>query len=300
MIRPQPLQPGDCVAIVSPAGAVKEPEIVTGAVATLSSWGLRAVVAPHALARDGYYAGTIEQRTADLRAMLRDDSIKAILCSYGGYGCMHLLPHFCSDIANHPKWIIGMSDCTALLAAALSQGVISLHSQQCRHLAENGESTSSEHLREILFGRMPHYQTASNRLNRTGEATGVVTGGNLSLIATLAGTPYDMVKPGSILFLEEVNEPAYKIERMLYTLKLSGALGSLKALIVGSMTNCKENLALGGTIHEIIRHMTEEYGYPICFDFPVGHGDENYPMPVGATATIKIKNDGVELSYTVV
>ena len=128
----------------------------------------------------------------------------------------------------------------------------------------------------------------------------MVTGGNLSLITALAGTPYDMVKPGSILFIEEINEPAYKIERMLYTLKLSGALGSLKALIVGCLADCKENLALGGTIHEIIRHMTEEYGYPVCFDFPVGHGNGNYPMPVGATATIKIKNDGVELSYTVV
>lgn len=297
MIRPQPLQPGDCVAIVSPAGAVKEPEIVTGAVATLSSWGLRAVVAPHALARDGYYAGTIEQRTADLRAMLRDDSIKAILCSYGGYGCMHLLPHFCSDIANHPKWIIGMSDCSVLLASACAQGVLSLHSPQCRCLAEDSEGDGALSLRKVLFGWQPQYSISPHPLNRPGTARGRVVGGNLSVLSALAGTPYDILKGGGILFIEDVNEPLYKIERMLYTLKLSGVLQSLDALVVGSFAGCRDDAAFGGTVYDIVSSMTEEYSFPLCFGFPVGHSGVSLPLIVGAVAEIVVDNGGASLCY---
>ena len=296
MISPRPLSKGDRVAIVSPAGAVKEPAIVEGAVKTLKSWGLQAVVMPHALSRDGYYAGTAEERAADIYAALCDDSIKAILCSYGGYGCLHLLPRIDGLISRNPKWIIGMSDCSVLLAAAYSQGVHSLHSPQCRCLAEDGDGEGAQSLRRVLFGWRPQYSIAPHPLNRPGTARGRVVGGNLSVLAALAGTPYDILK-GGILFIEDVNEPLYKIERMLYTLKLSGALSSLDALVVGSFAGCRDDAAFGGTAYDIVSRMTEEYGFPLCFGFPVGHSGVSLPLVVGAIAEIAVDEEGASLRY---
>lgn len=297
MIRPQPLRAGDRVAIVSPAAALQEPQIVDAAAKRLEAWGLEVVVAPHATTRDGYFAGSAEERAADIIAMLRDESIKAILCSYGGYGCVHLLPRIGEEIARNPKWLIGMSDCSALLAAWASGGVMGLHAVQCRHLAQKGESKSSEFLRETLFGWLPHYSTPAHPLNRTGEATGTIVGGNLSVLASLINTPYDILKTGNILFIEDINEPLYKIERMLYTLKLSGVLGSLKGLIVGNFEGCRENAAFGGSAYDVIRRMVQEYDYPVCFGFPAGHGEECYPIIEGATACLKIETEGVEIAF---
>jgi muramoyltetrapeptide carboxypeptidase len=297
MIRPQPLRCGDCVAIVSPAGALQQPEILHAAADRLAAWGLKPVIAPHAAACDGYFAGSIEERAADFLAMLRDDCVKAILCSYGGYGCVHLLPNIYNEVARYPKWIMGMSDCSALLAACVSSGIQSLHSVQCRHLAEKGCDESSEYLRKTLFGWLPFYSVNAHPLNRQGCAKGCIVGGNLSVLSGLIGTPYDILKPERILFIEDINEPLYKIERMLYMLKLSGVLGSLKALVVGRFYGCRENKDFGGTVCELIRRMVEEYDYPVCFDFPVGHGGECYPLIEGATANLEINAEGVEISF---
>ncbi|MBR2607850.1 MAG: LD-carboxypeptidase [Bacteroidaceae bacterium] len=297
MIRPQPLRVGDKVAIVSPAGALQQPEILRVAADGLTAWGLKVIIAPHASTRDGYFAGSVEERAADFLAMLRDDSIKAIFCSYGGYGCVHLLPCIDKEIACHPKWIIGMSDCSALLAAWVNSGIMSLHAVQCRHLAEKSGDKSSDFLRQTLFGWLPRYSVNAHPLNRQGCANGTLIGGNLSVLSALIGTPYDIFKPGRILFIEDINEPLYKIERMLYALKLSGVLGSLKALIVGSFEGCKENKDFGGTTYELIRRMVEEYDYPVCFEFPVGHGGECYPLIEGAAVNMKIKTEGVEFAF---
>ena len=297
MIKPQPLVKGDKVAIISPAGALQNPQILDAAAERLAAWGLQVVVAPHAATRDGYFAGSGEERAADIIAMLRDESVKAILCSYGGYGCVHLLPHICEEIARNPKWLIGMSDCSALLAACASSGIMSLHGVQCRHLAQRGESKSSEFLRKTLFGWQPHYSIEAHPLNREGSAEGTLVGGNLSVLSALISTPYDILKPGNILFIEDINEPLYKIERMLYTLKLSGVLASLKGLVVGSFEGCKANSDFGGSVYEIIRRMVEEYDYPVCFGFPAGHGEECYPLIEGATVSLQTKTEGVEIAF---
>ena len=297
MIRPQPLGKGDKVAIVSPAGAIKDATIVAGAASTIESWGLRAVVMPHALSRDGYYAGTEKERLADVVDALCDDEIKAILCSYGGYGCLHLLPRIDRYISENPKWIIGMSDCSVLLAAAVSQGVAALHSPQCRALAMDADGEGVFSLRRLLFGWQPRYRVAPHPLNRKGKAQGRVVGGNLSVLTALVGTPYDIFKKGNILFIEDVNEPLYKIERMLYTMKLSGVLASLDALVVGAFAGCRDDSAFGGTVYDVIRHVVEEYDYPLCFGFPVGHSSRCYPMPVGAVAELEVGAGGVSLNY---
>ena len=297
MIRPQPLHIGDKVAIVSPAGAVHHPSIIEKASRTFESWGLKVVVAPHALTRRGYYAGSAEERIGDMRMALVDADVKAIICSYGGYGCVHLLPEIIEEIAGNPKWIVGMSDCSLLLSAATTAGVVSVHSRQCRHLAENGDDADSEYLKKLLFGQMPDYSTAPHQLNRTGEATGMLVGGNLSVLCGLLGTPYNTIHPGRILFIEDINEPPYKIERMLHTLKLSGILGRLAALVVGQFSGCKENEAFGGTIYEIIRNMTAEYSYPVCFNFPVGHTGACHPLPVGENSLLSVTGDKVRMTF---
>lgn len=295
--QPEFLRRGDRVGIVSPAGALQAPCIVEQAAAALSSWGLQTVVAPHALGRNGYYSGSVQERIGDMRLMLGDDSIKAIICSYGGYGCVHLLPHICEDIRRNPKWLVGMSDCSVLHAAALSQGVMSIHSPQCRHLATRGSDASSAFLRDLLFGMFPNYEIEPHRLNRLGSASGVLVGGNLSVLSALASTPYNIFEPRRVLFIEDVNEPLYKIERMLQTLRLSGVLSSLSALIVGRFAGCNKNPAFGGTVYDVIRAMVEDYSYPVCFGFPVGHADDCYPLVVGADVDIKIEAEGVSVSF---
>ena len=295
--QPEFLRRGDRVGIVSPAGALQTSHIVEQAAATLSSWGLQAVVAPHARGHNGYYSGSVQERIDDMRLMLNDASIKAIICSYGGYGCVHLLSEIVGEITKSPKWIVGMSDCSLLLAAATTAGVVSLHSRQCRHLAESGNDRSSGYIRDFLFGQRPQYSVPAHPLNRAGEATGMLVGGNLSVLCGLLGTPYNTIQPGRILFIEDINEPPHKIERMLYALKLSGVLGKLAALIVGNFAGFKENEAFGGTLHEIIYNMVAEYEYPVCFNFPVGHAGDCYPLPVGDNALLTVGESDVRVTF---
>lgn len=271
---------------------MRDTSIVDGAIKTLEGWGLETVVAPHALTREGYYSGTAEERIKDIAECLRDDSVKAILCSYGGYGCIHLAEQFSELIKEHPKWVIGMSDCSVLHAACLAQGVMSIHSPQCRHLAQMPGSDPAKMLRDILFGKKPVYNVPHNSLDKPGRATGTLAGGNLSVITALAGTRYDMFREGTILFIEETGEQPYRIERLMYQLELSGALSRIKGLIAGHFTGVKDNGGFGGTAHELIERIAKRYSIPACFGFPVGHCDENFPLIEGATVTLTVNEDG--------
>ena len=222
MQKPQSLKNGDTVAIVSPAGAVRDTSIIEGACRTLHSWGLNTTVAPNTLLRDGYYAGSATVRRDSLLSLINDNNIKAILCSYGGYGCIHIADTVADAIAENPKWIMGMSDCSVLHAACLSKGIMSLHSPQCRHLSESPQSEAALHLRDILFGGKAHYSTEPHPLNICGTAHGRIAGGNLSVLHSLISTPYDIFSKGTILFIEDINEPVYRIERMLYITQTIG------------------------------------------------------------------------------
>lgn len=295
MQKPQSLRSGDTVAIVSPAGAVRDTSIIEGACRTLHSWGLSTTVAPNTLLRNGYYAGSATERRDSLLSLINDDNIKAILCSYGGYGCVHIVDAVADAIARNPKWIMGMSDCSVLHAACLSKGIMSLHSPQCHHLSESPQSEAALHLRDILFGGTAHYSTEPHPLNICGTAHARIAGGNLSVLHSLIGTPYDIFRKGTILFIEDINEPVYRIERMLYTLKLSGALQSLSALIVGQFTGTKEHTGFGGTLYELIHSLVKDCNIPVCFDFPAGHCERNLPIIEGADATLTITPEGVSL-----
>ena len=295
MLKPQSLKRGDTIAIASPAGAVSDPSIVEGAAATLRSWGLNVIIAPHCLSREGYYAGSIEERRDDFLSLIADDNIKAILCSYGGYGCLHIMDAVAEAIKENPKWIIGMSDCSVLHAACLAKGVMSLHAPQCRHLSENPNDESTQYMRKVLFGESVEYTIDPHSYNIEGAARGRIVGGNLSVLHALMRTPYDIFRPDTILFIEDINEPLYRIERMLYSLKLSGVLENLAALIVGQFTGSKENRDFGGTVYDIIHAFTKDCNIPICYDFPVGHCKRNFPIIEGADAMLEIGKDKVTL-----
>ncbi|MBR5476632.1 MAG: LD-carboxypeptidase [Bacteroidaceae bacterium] len=295
MLRPQPLAAGDTVAIVSPAGAIKEHSIVEGAAATLRRWGLNPIISQHCLDCSGYYAGSVQERTDDLTSILADNNVKAILCAYGGYGCVHILQAVAPFIEKHPKWIIGMSDCSALHAVCVSKDIMSLHAPQCRHLSEFPDDDASTALRNILFGEDVSYCTATHPLNIKGEGEGTLVGGNLSVLCSLMRTPYDIFAPGRILFIEDVNEPLYRIERMLYNLKLAGIFDTLAGIIVGEFAQTKECPSMGGTLYEIIHNIVKEYNIPVCFGFPVGHCKENMPIIEGSYATLKVDDSGVTL-----
>lgn len=299
MIRPATLQKGDTIAIVSPAGALRDITVVEKSKAILESWGLNVYIASHALTRNGYYSGTVEERIDDFTACLNNNNVKAILCSYGGYGCVHLLDSIAPLIAERPKWIIGMSDCSALHAACLSAGTMSIHSPQCNHLSRLPDSTAAEKLREILFGGNPAYHTTPHALNIKGAIDGVLVGGNLSVLTALAGSKYDIFKENTILFIEETGEQPYRVERMMYQLELSGALSRIKGIIVGEFNGINEDERFGGTTYKLIHNIISRHNIPACFGFPVGHCDNNMPLIEGANATLDVSENGTILKMNI-
>lgn len=299
MTQPPFLISGDGLAIVSPASIIN-PDYVKGAVERLESWPLGVSVSLHCLGESGVYSGTVDERTDDFRNALHTPEVKAILCSRGGYGTVHLLDRLADDVARNPKWIIGFSDISALHALCVSRGIMSLHAPMCKHLtAEPADDRCTQYLRQILFGQIPEYHEKTHPLNRQGEGRGMLVGGNLAVLCGLIGTPYDIFRPGSVLFIEDIAEAPYKIERMLYQLKLAGRLASLSGLIVGRFTEYTENEGLGGTLYELIYRLVEEYDYPVCFDFPVGHVSDNLPLIEGAEVFFSVGKESVDLSFCI-
>ena len=293
MILPKKLHAGDLVRIISPAGKA-EPEYVKRATEVLRSWGLNVDVAPHALSESGRFSGTEKERCRDLIDALTDPNVKAIFCSRGGYGAVQLLDHLpIGQVCMRPKWLIGYSDITVLHALWSREGVISLHAPMSAHLAEYPDNESSHALKRILFGHSVDYETATHPLNRKGTGSGHLTGGNLSVLCGLRGTQYDFDYADSILFLEDIGEQPYKLERMLYQLKLGGVFEQIKGLIVGQFTECPEDPGMKSNIYEMIRSFTERYAYPVCFDYPVGHVAHNLPMPEGAKVQLKVTDKKV-------
>ncbi|MBQ6939146.1 MAG: LD-carboxypeptidase [Muribaculaceae bacterium] len=298
MIIPQPLHPGDTIAIVSPSSKIL-PEYIDGAIARLESWGYRTVIGAHAYGNHGNFAGTTEERLSDLRMALHDPEVKAILCARGGYGAVHLLDDITpQEIRDNAKWIIGFSDISALHAAWVNAGVASLHAPMCKHLTLEPDSQASTcYLRAILSGTMPQYQAESHPFNRNGVAHARVVGGNMAVLCGLLRTPYDIFQENTILFIEDVGERTYKVERMLYNLELAGVLPRLAGLIVGQFTDYKEDPGMCATMYEMIAARVARYNYPVAFGFPVGHVTENHPIIEGAEATLSVTSQGTILRF---
>lgn len=288
---PAPLKAGDKIAIVSPAGKI-DPEKVAGAVTVLLEQGWQPVVMPHALGESGIYSGTADQRYDDLAAAFNDPEVRAVLCSRGGYGVVHLMDRLSRlDLAADPKWVIGFSDISALHALMASKGVASIHAPMTGQIRLGTDDPDTAALFGILRGERPAYSFPAHDYDRQGIATGRLIGGNVAVLADLIDTPYDIFEPGTILFIEDVAEPIYKIERILYQLRLNGVLAKLGGLVVGQFTEYKPDASYDN-MYDMIRDMTAPYDYPVAFDVPVGHVDHNLPLIESATVTLKVSPSG--------
>lgn len=290
-VRPQSLKKGDLIAICSPAGPVKE-EYVREAAAVLEKEGWRVKIMPHTLGKNGHFSGTDQERYSDLKAVLTDPEVKAVLCSRGGYGVVHIMDDIARlPIASEPKWLIGYSDISALHALLSTKGVQSLHASMASHIKLGPENEDNAALFSILRGENPVYTFPSHEYDRFGIVSGIVRGGNMAVIAELINTPYDVLQPDTILFIEDIAEPIYKVERILYQLRLSGVLPRLKGLIVGQFTDYKPDDNYKD-METMIRDMVAPYSYPVAFGAPIGHVFHNIPMIESARITLKVSPSG--------
>lgn len=293
------LKKNDTVCIISPSGAI-DAQLIYDAKKVLENWGLNVVVGEFATSVYGRFAGTKHQRISDLQQALNNPEFKAILCSRGGYGLSQIIDKLdFSKFIESPKWLIGYSDITVLHNAISKLDIASVHGLMAKHLSENkGTDFPSTLLKNLLFGEMPSYKFGSTTDNRTGNATGKLIGGNLSVFCGLIGTSYDLNYVGNILFIEDIGEKPYHIDRMIQNLRLSGAFSKLNGLIVGQFSDCEEDLQMMQTIRELIYDAVKAYNYPVCFDFPAGHVDYNLPLLLGQKINLSVDNENVLVFYS--
>lgn len=298
MITPPVLKNGDLIAIISPAGAI-DISLINISADILKRWNLNVIIGDFASSSFGRYAGTKNERFRDLQWALDNPQINAILCSRGGYGTIQLVNELSFEkFKLNPKWLIGYSDITILHALIQKQGILSIHAPMCKHLALESENDfSTMCLKQVLFNGHINYQTNSHFLNKNGQATGILFGGNLSILNSLRGTCYDFVPDNKILYLEDVGEKPYQIERMFYNLKLGGILERLSGLVIGQFTGCEEDPSMKKSVYELIADIVTEFDYPVCFNFPIGHTKVNYPLINGLEANINVTSDSVFLSF---
>ncbi|MBE7441001.1 MAG: LD-carboxypeptidase [Flavobacteriales bacterium] len=298
MEKPQPLSKGDKIALISTARKITLQEIEP-AISILKLWGLEPVFGKNLFKINHQFAGTTEDRIADLQETLDNPEIKAILCVRGGYGTVQLIDGIdFSTFKKQPKWIIGYSDITVLHNHINKNfGVSTLHATMPINFTTNTKE-ALESLKETLFGALPIYTTENHQLNRLGEATGELVGGNLSIIYSLTGTPSQLDTKGKILFLEDLDEYLYHIDRMMMNLKRVGMLTNLKGLIVGGMSDMKDNtVPFGKSALEIIFDAVKEYHYPVCFDFPAGHVNDNRSLIMGSEVNLVVDKDWTTLEF---
>ena len=297
-MTPPYLKPNDQIRIVSPSGNI-EPKYIVGAKKTLSSWGLNVTEGKFARTKYGRFAGTEAQRIADLQEALDDPSVNAILCSRGGYGVAQIIDKLdFSTFAKSPKWLIGFSDITILHNAISNLGIASIHGIMAKHLTQfPADSIHVQKCREILFGQMPTYVVPKHRLNKVGIAQGKLIGGNLSVLIGLRGSQFDLDYKNNILFIEDIAERPYHIDRMMQNLRFSGALAQLSGLVVGQFSDCDEDPLMKKSVAQIIASAVSEYDYPVCFNFPAGHVDNNFPLKLGETVQFEVTKRAVILTF---
>jgi muramoyltetrapeptide carboxypeptidase len=295
---PPYLKPGDTIGILCPAGFMPLEKAQT-CIETLTDWGYKVVTGKTLGHQFNYFSGTDEERLQDLQQMLDDESIKAILCARGGYGTGRIIDrlHF-KKFKEHPKWIIGFSDITALHSHIYKHyKIASMHAPMAA--AFNDEEYKNKYvqsLHDALIGRKADYVVEGNILNQNGKASGILVGGNLSLLAHLIGTSSDVKTKNKILFIEDIGEYIYNVDRMMYQLKRSGKLEELKGLIIGRFSEMKDTtIPFGQTTETVIKDIVKEYDYPVCFGFPVSHDKENYALKIGVKYKLSVTTTSVEL-----
>ena len=297
---PPYLKKGDTIAITCPAGYMPREKAET-CIETIQQWGFEVMVGKTLGSKSkNYFSGNDETRLNELQAMLDDERIKAILCGRGGYGISRIIDQIdFTQFKKNPKWIIGFSDIT-LLHAHINRNfkIATLHAPMAAAF-NNGENKNEfiDSLHKALVGKKAKYACKADPFNKLGEAKGELIGGNLTLISHLIGTKSDIKTKNKILFIEDIGELIYSTDRMLHQLKRSGKLTNLSGLIVGGFTDVKDTeRPFGKKVKELIKDILQDYDYPVCFDFPVGHKKENYALKIGGDFQLKITNTKVLLS----
>ena len=297
MIRPNYLKEGATVAIVSTARRISKKELIP-AITILKKWGLKVVLGKSIEAEEHQFAGNDKLRTSDFQAMLDHPGIDAVWCARGGYGTVRIIDQLdFSNFKKHPKWIIGYSDVTVLHSHIHQLGIETLHAQMPVSIETKPEVTINS-IKATLFGEQYGIKIPSEKNNSTGKASGQLIGGNLSILYSLCGSPSALKTKGKILFIEDLDEYLYHIDRMLQNLKRNGTFDELEGLIVGGMTQLHDNeIPFGKSAEEIILSICLDYNFPIAFNFPAGHVEDNRALIMGREVSLEIDKTNVKLKF---
>ena len=295
MILPEKLKIGDKIGIISTAWKITLNELAP-AIKTIESWELKVELGHNLFEVDNQFSGTIEQRSTDLQTMIDDDSIKAILCARGGYGTVQIIDNIdFSKLKNKPKWIVGYSDVTVLHSHLNKLGIASMHATMPINFKTNTKESLAS-LKNGLFENENNILCGPHPFNKFGKVEAEFVGGNLSILYSLLGSNSDVDTDGKILFIEDLDEYMYHVDRMMMNLKRNGKLKNLKALIIGGMSDMNDNtIPFGKTAEEIILEYIKEFDFPVCFNFPAGHLDDNRTLVFGKECTLEINENGVVL-----
>ncbi|HEY8898290.1 MAG TPA: LD-carboxypeptidase [Niastella sp.] len=296
---PPYLQPGNTIALVCPSGYMAIEKAQT-CIDVLQQWGYKVKVGTTVGSQSAnYFSGTDEERLVNFQQILDDDEVHAVLCARGGYGLTRIIDYInFKKFKKNPKWVIGYSDITVLHSHIYSNyGIATLHSPMAAAFNDGGFNNQYvQSLKHVLAGKRIKYECATHEFNKKGEAVGELVGGNLAMLAHMVGTQSDIKTKGKILFLEDVGEYLYNIDRMMRQLKRSGKLNKLAGLIIGGFSDTKDTeRPFGQTVYEIIQDVVKEYDYPVCFGFPVSHEKENYALMVGQGYKLKVGKSKVSL-----
>ncbi|MCQ2279351.1 MAG: LD-carboxypeptidase [Bacteroidales bacterium] len=301
MTFPPYLHPDDCVGIVAPARKVAPAEI-KAAINFLEKNGFRVAIGKNLFNKHFQFAGTDEERAQDFQEFMDDPEIHAIWCARGGYGSVRIIDKLdFQHFKERPKWICGYSDITVFHAHLHTLGLASLHCTMPIKISNDDfDNMNNRSMIQALTGGILAYTMPNSSINRSGMAVGEIIGGNLSILYSLLASPSDLQTDGKILFIEDLDEHLYHIDRMMQALKRSGKLNKLAGLIVGGMEDMHNNNPenpFGQTAEEIVASCCEEYSYPICYHFPVGHGDNNVALKMGARVTLSVAPNGGALIF---
>ena len=290
MIFPAYLQKGDRIRIVAPAGIVSKEKIFPG-IELLQDFGYEVLLGKHVFDSHFQYAGTDEQRAADFQEAINDPETMVIICARGGYGSVRIIEKLnFSPLLKSPKWLVGFSDVTVLHSVLNKLGLASIHGAMPAFFLENKKPSKSFHsLMEVLTSGNSGVELKSHSLNNKGRCSGELVGGNLSLLYSLQGTPWQLATKGKILLIEDLSEYLYHLDRMMQNLRLAGQLSGLAGLVVGGFTEMQDNESpYGKSAYEIIREAVHDCQFPVCFDFPSGHISKNLSLILGATYHLEV------------
>jgi len=299
MIKPPNLQKGDSIAIVAPAGFLKSEESLEKGIALAKSWDLKVKVGQNVYKKEGHFAGSDAERLSDLQEALDNPDVKAIWCACGGYGTNRIIDKLDFDtFLKHPKWLIGYSDICILLNHINNLGVESLHAMMATSQSSIENKLAVLSIQKVLFGKSLNYEIPSNKNNINGQAKGILVGGNLALFAASLGTVSVPKNKKFILFIEEIGEYKYRIDRMLYSLKRNGFFKQCRAVLIGGMTDIpKNNPPFEKEIEQLILEVIDRNDIPVCFDFPAGHITENCTLILGRKVSIKARNESSIIEF---